>query len=564
MYPRIEIAGAIVSRRAINFTAVAAALLMMTCAVVVGRISLDRQYFNVDTETDFLGAFMPDAERLASGQPLLLLNHPAGYPAALALARAALGDWLTSGLLLSWLSTIGVLLASHALLRRLGGRWVALGGLAALAVSDVFLAFGAQAASDVPFLALWMAALALTAAALDSGGRWLWPGVGLFAGLGLLTRSTGLPLTLLVLAPLLTRHGLRSRVADAGLTAAGLAIPVGAWLSFAVATGSPVAPTENYPTLALAYADGRVTGDTLFAMRDRFSSGWQVIASDPLRLLVTYLKNLLRLPLHVLTKTTWPPLAVLGAALLPLWLLRLRDPKMAVVFATALGGVLLTNLNPVFEARYYLFLVPLLGASAGYAVARWLSRPGRFRFAPACAVAGLAIIAGAGLMHAVPHAQAKAEHPGVRAQLAEAVPAVRRHTPPGAILIAYKDNLAFHTGRRTAMLPPAATIAELCAALQTQLKPGPAYIYIGYVEQRRHRVELSQQLLRPELPPWLSVAAQGTAGGGWRLLEVLEAAQGDCQTSFQTPNLPSGNIAKGGVRPAEAPVDDIVGPQPFH
>jgi hypothetical protein len=36
----------------------------------------------------------------------------------------------------------------------MGGSWSALGGLVGFAVSDVFLAFGAQATSDVPFLAL--------------------------------------------------------------------------------------------------------------------------------------------------------------------------------------------------------------------------------------------------------------------------------------------------------------------------------------------------------------------------------------------------------------------------
>jgi hypothetical protein len=172
--------------------------------------------------------------------------------------------------------------------------------------------------------------------------------------------------------------------------------------------------------------------------------------------------------------------------------------------------------------------VPLLGASAGYAIAWWLGRPGRFRLAPAFAIAGLAIVAGAGLFQAAPRAHARAEHPAVRAQLAEAVAAVRRHTPPGAILVAYKDNLAFHADRRTAMLPPAATVAELCAPLQSQLSQGPVYIHIGYVEQRRHRVELSRQLLRPEPPAWLSVAAEGKAGGGWRLLKVLRTAQGGC------------------------------------
>jgi 4-amino-4-deoxy-L-arabinose transferase-like glycosyltransferase len=513
-----------------NITTIAAVALMVACAAIAGMICLGRQYFNVDTETDFLGSFMLDAERVARGQPLLLLNHPPGYAAVLALVQGGLDDWLKSGLLISWVSLIVVLLASYDLFHRVGGGWVALGGLVGLAVSDVFLAYGAQATSDVPFLALWMTALALTAAALDGRTRWRWVAVGAVAGFGVLTRSTGMPLLLLALAPLLAGREWRSRVADSVAAAAGLAAPICAWLGFAAITGSPITPTENYASLALAYREGRLTSDTLLVMRDRFTSTWQVITHDPPRLITTYFMNLVRLPRPIVMQTTWPLVAMLGLAALPFWVLTVRNPKMLIVSTTTLVAVLLTNLHPEFEARYYLFLVPLLGASAGYALSFWVDRSPRPRLASAIAIVGLAVAAGAGLLHAAPRASMKAEAPGVRAQLAEAVPAVRRSTAADATLVTYKDNLPFHAERRLAMLPPVTTIDKLCAPVQDQLKGGPVYVYIGYAERRRARVELSRQLLGSDLPPWLTVVAEGRAGGGWRLLGVKPTICGDGRT----------------------------------
>lgn len=41
-------------------------------------------------------------------------------------------------------------------------------------------------------------------------------------------------------------------------------------------------------------------------MKDRFTSAAQVIAHDPVQLITTYLKNLLRLPGRVLTQRSGP------------------------------------------------------------------------------------------------------------------------------------------------------------------------------------------------------------------------------------------------------------------
>jgi hypothetical protein len=183
-------------------------------------------------------------------------------------------------------------------------------------------------------------------------------------------------------------------------------------------------------------------------------------------------------------------------------------------------------MHPVFEARYYLFLVPLLGASAGYAISFWLNRPSRLRLAPAAAITAVAAVAVVGLLSAAPRARAKAEAPDVRAQLAEALSAVKRHTPAEAVLVTYKENLAFHARRRSALLPSVTTIEQLCGPLQRQLSSGPAYVYIGYAERRRSRIEISRLLLGDDLPAWLVVTDEGKAGGGWRLLAVKPAVCG--------------------------------------
>jgi hypothetical protein len=350
--------------------------------------------------------------------------------------------------------------------------------------------------------------------------------VGIVSGLGLLTRSNGIVLALLVLAPFLTTMRWRSRVADSAFAIAGLCVPICLWIWVASVTGSPVTPTHNHANLAYAYAEGRISGDIALLMADRFTSTWQVIAHDPGRITVTYLKNLVRLPMRIVTQTAWFPVAILGAAALPLWLLRIADPRVVIVLTTALGGALLTNMHPVFEARYYLFLVPLLGASAGYAISLWLDRPSRLRLAPAATITAVAAVAVVGLLSAAPRARAKAEAPDVRAQLAEALSAVKRHTPAEAVLVTYKENLAFHARRQSALLPSVTTIEQLCGPLQRQLSSGPAYVYIGYAERRRSRIEISRLLLGDDLPAWLVVTDEGKAGGGWRLLAVKPTACG--------------------------------------
>jgi hypothetical protein len=47
-----------------------AAVLTIACGAVAGAICLDRQHFNIDTETDSLGGFMPTRNASLTGSPV--------------------------------------------------------------------------------------------------------------------------------------------------------------------------------------------------------------------------------------------------------------------------------------------------------------------------------------------------------------------------------------------------------------------------------------------------------------------------------------------------------------
>src|SRR5215813_4887008 len=117
---------------------------------------------NYATETDFYHLYAPDAERLASGQfPQNTFQGP-GYPAALALVAKLTGmsgDLFTVG---KWMSVVCAVLCGllvFVLFARLFGYWVGVGAQLVAVASGEFPQFSINAATDVFFLLLVLAAL---------------------------------------------------------------------------------------------------------------------------------------------------------------------------------------------------------------------------------------------------------------------------------------------------------------------------------------------------------------------------------------------------------------------
>ena len=97
----------------------------------------------------------------------------------------------------------------------------------------------------------------------------------------------------------------------------------------------------------------------------RFDSVTAVLLHDPVRIATTYLRDLYRLLSVEITRLVEPPLYFMFLPGVFLLLARRWSVGLAVVLAVTVAELLLTNLKQ-FQPRYYLFLVPLIGAAVGH------------------------------------------------------------------------------------------------------------------------------------------------------------------------------------------------------
>jgi hypothetical protein len=165
------------------------ALVVVLFVCCVGFVSFQREYFNFGTETDFLGGFLPEAQRFLNSEPLQLTTHPPGYPIALALLNLVIGDWGITGRVISLLSAAVVLVCGYFVFSSLGGRFVAWGATVSLAASSAFLYSASVSTSDMFFTALfWLSAL-LSFRAIETRSSRAWFASGVVIALALLSRT---------------------------------------------------------------------------------------------------------------------------------------------------------------------------------------------------------------------------------------------------------------------------------------------------------------------------------------------------------------------------------------
>jgi len=499
----------------------AAMLIIAATTVLTGLFCLDRERFNLGLESDFIGRFLPEAQRFLDGGPLVVDIHPPGYPIVLAVGNLLTGDWMTSGLVLSWLASVAVLVCCWRLFAAIGGPWAGLCAVGLLATSSRFLAFSVQAGSDMVFLAAYCGTLLAVVHAMASPRRSAWFVGGLLAGTTVLMRANGVLVLLLALAPLLTPMAARARVWSGSLFVAGMLLPVLLWAGFATATHSPVFPTETHSNLAMTFYGDRGTAphDQRIRMAQKFDSSLDVLFSDPVHILRTYVTDLVKLPGRVVPNAGWAPLSVLAALCLLYLAPWLRSRRALVVLGMTVLSVLLINLMQ-FQARFYMHVTPVLGGALGMATAAWLARSGGGRGREMACLAALAAAFLAGSVPAARAARAMAEPPVESQEIASLVAAVRAHVPAGAPLVARKNLIAFYTGRPLIWFPEARSLEEICSALAGGSRGPRVYVVIGGAE-RRIRREVAEQVLAGDLPAWARVLeAGGPAQDRWALAEL--------------------------------------------
>lgn len=527
------------SRAGIDWRAVAASpwSIAIAAALVMGAtlaVSLQRTVLGVAVESDYTGTFAREAQRILLGEPLLLPNHPPGYPFVVALWQMMTGDWLASGLWISGLSTLAVIAASILLFRRLCGTTASWGALLALACSTSFLTHASLASSDMFFVALLYGLLLLVVQVLATPDRvLLWAASGAVAACVLLTRTNGLAAAVVLLLPFIVPRDAARRGRNLAAVAAGFLAPLAAWVLYATATDSVLTAGGTHINLAVA-AYGEEYGswsEQSRYMRAKFQDLPSVLAYDPAQFVQRLATNLAKLPYRAVTKLTWLPIGLLAIPGLILMLRRRPSPAFLVCLlilagASAIPGIL------GFHARFHLTLVPLLGALAGVAVAfvldRLAGRPRLGTLVAAVALVATAATAARTATQILPRVEAQ-----VQREFAEAIPILKLHLEPEATLIARNPNLSFETGRHSHSFPDVAEVALLREALCRDLGEAPVYLFIGD-QERRNRPQLTEAL-ETQGASWLEPVAQGTATH-WSLFRIRldHSSAESCSSSSAT------------------------------
>ena len=362
----------------------AAPIILISLIHLLTLIYLARRhpFGNYATETDFYHFYAPDAERLASGQfPQNTYQGP-GYSATLALVAKIAGmsgDLFTVG---KWMSVVCAVLCGvlvFVLFARLFGYWVGVGAQLIAVASGEFPQFSINAATDVFFLLLCLAALVVFTHE-RMGPRWRVALTGALAGAVYLTRYNGifLPAACLIGITLLDFFKQRwlGRLALSTIFVALFLVVSAPWLiANYKRNGSPLyntnylnVATEFYPELVA----NKTNQDATRALAERFHSFGDVLGYDPRRLITRYPANLYESLRNSVKETLVNQLAAWMAGFgILLALARRRSKNLALVLIAGAIYLLLMALNH-WEARYYFFVMVLYSGFAVFAAAGWL------------------------------------------------------------------------------------------------------------------------------------------------------------------------------------------------
>ncbi|HEX5080700.1 MAG TPA: glycosyltransferase family 39 protein [Blastocatellia bacterium] len=493
------------------------ALICLVHFLALVYVAHQHPFGNYATETDFYHYYAPDAERLAAGQfPQNPYQGP-GYPATLAVVAkltGTSGDLFTAG---KWISVVCAVLCGllvFVLFARLFGYWAGVGAQILAIVSGEFPQFSINAATDVFFLMLCLAALVVFTNDRIAPRRRAALG-GAIAGAVYLTRYNGLfiAVALLIAITLLGffKRRWRERLALSAIFIAFFIVVSSPWLIANYRRhGSPLynanylnLATEFYPELVA----NKTNQDATRALAERFHSFGDVIGYDPGRLMARYpasfYENLRNTFKETLVNQWVAWMAWLGVLLAGA---RRRSKNVSLLLVAGAIYLLLMALNH-WETRYYFFVMALYSGFAAFAAmalleaARSLGRSPEWLKNRAFALIPVAMVAA---MAAFSLAESRADVARfLESQPVEVIAARDYLSATGAMsgkrIVARKPHLPYISHNEWVFFPQVKSLDEFRAWIEANRVD---YIAVGKRELKE-RKELSA-LGKPEkAPEWL-------------------------------------------------------------
>ena len=358
-------------------------LAIVICMAVGGlalSIGASRQVGNWGVESDFFGMYVVQAQNILSGKPYTYQHYPPGYVYALAFLSLLTHDLFAAGKIISAVATALFGLVSYGLIAALSDRRRAF--VTTLFVLFALLPHSFVAATDV--LANLLLLLPLWILLRREAGVTVCLQAGLAAGLAYLVRYNaifvivGIPLVLILVNP--NQHSRQQRIVKMSVFLCGALAVMSPWLLVNWhRNGSPFA-SDMYQQIAAHFyhPKGDAFGWTSRAMGKQFTSLWDVLLYDPLRLIRIFVKDILYSKPLALTSSVigFPACVFIGAGVL-LYLKHMTRRRTAFLLVCGLG-YLLHGLAG-FYVRFYFFLFPLLFLFVVVAVFHFDTMPSLFR-----------------------------------------------------------------------------------------------------------------------------------------------------------------------------------------
>ncbi len=492
-------------------------------SLVIAYIIHTRKYLTFGVEIDFLGGFLSNAKRLLQGSPLVLKFHPPFYPMALAFFHAFVNDWVRSGFIISWISSIVVLISSYIFFAKQWGKAAGWGCLAGLMSSTIFLTLSSQTGSDLFSFALYASSLLLVLYAIETRSKWIWTSSGLLIGIALLTRTNNIPLLLLVCSPFLQRSRKKEKMQNILFILLGISFPHIIWVIYAIHTGSPVTPTETHLNLALRYfqdtvAHTRKSGDAMIVLRKKFHSTLDVLTYNPMLMMKTYIKDFIYNIPRIFSRNQLIvfPLNLFALPGLILLLGKTKKPFSYLYLFISIGEYGLVTLSP-FKYRTLIFLTPLLGAGAGLTISSlYTGLSSKWRLW----VATLALLPFFLLGMRETYQSLPPRLHSADSELSDAVPGIKNYVSPDSFIVSLSPHIPFYSGSKRIYFPLSNSLEELRNSLEKEFEGKPIFLYFGSLEQK-YRPHISALTFSENNPKWLVPIAESKEKGRWVLYRFI-------------------------------------------
>ncbi len=475
-------------------------LLAVATLIALSLLGARHPFGTYGTETDFYHLYAPDASRLAAGEfPQNTFQGP-GYPLVLAVVRAVAGDLFVAG---KWISIASASLAVFfvaLIFQRLGGVSCGIGAGVLLLLSPVFGVYGVSATTDVFFLMLSLAMLAVLTAERPSP-NWRAAIAAAIGGFAYLTRYNGIAVIAAVLLAVIVFdlfvEPMRRRLTLAGLFIVVFTAAASPWLIVNAAHHRSPFFNTNYLNIATEFfpekSGGRFDQDGTRAAAVHFHSFRDLISADPFRIARRYpekLWNAIRQSAVALLPQ-WIALVALGGAAIALT----RRERMARLLIAAMIAHLLLLALTHWETRYFFLVGALLGGFASYAAVCIGTRYKRSGSIAAFAVLSAMALASFARSRAEVE-RFLASHP---VEVMAACEQLQQHGIRGARIVARKPHLSALCNQQWVFFPDVASPEELRVWLAASHVD---YLAFGIAEAGS-RPGLAPLLDPRNAPPWL-------------------------------------------------------------